>query len=140
MTSPLDLARAETAPFTPGPEHQTLARFAGSWKGPTELWLDPDAPPEESTTELLAEPILGGRWLRLSERGAAFGKPHAGEMLLGYHLDARAYELAWVDSSHTGTSNARLLCLASSGVPLRMLRWVCGYRPVSSEARDGPQG
>ena len=104
MTSSLDLARAETAPFSPGPEHQTLARFAGSWKGPTQLWLDPDAPPEESTTELLAEPILGGRWLRLSERGAAFGKPHAGEMLLGYHLDARAYELAWVDSSHTGTS------------------------------------
>lgn len=104
MTSLVDLARAETAPFTPGAEHQLLARFAGGWRGTSQLWLDPAAPPEESSTELLAEPILGGRWLRMSERGTAFGKPHAGEMLLGYHLDARAYELAWVDSSHTGTS------------------------------------
>ena len=104
MTSLVDLSNIETAPFTAGPEHQLLAGFAGSWRGPTQLWLDPEAPPEESQSELLAEVILGGRWLRLSERGTAFGKPHAGEMLLGYHLDARAYELAWVDSSHTGTS------------------------------------
>lgn len=104
MTSPVDLAHIDTAPFAPSPEHQLLAQFAGSWRGPTQLWLDPETPPEESSTELLAEPILGARWLRVSERGTAFGKPHAGEMLLGYHLDARAYELAWVDSSHTGTA------------------------------------
>lgn len=103
MTS-LDLAHIETAPFTAGPEHRLLAQLAGSWRGPSQLWLDPEAPPEESSIELLAEPILGGRWLRLSERGTAFGKPRAGQMLLGYHLDARAYELAWIDSSHTGTS------------------------------------
>jgi hypothetical protein len=104
MTARIDLTHIETAPFAAGPEHQLLAQLAGSWRGPTQLWLEPEAPPEDSHTELLAEVILGGRWLRLSQRGAAFGKPHAGEMLLGYHVDARAYELAWVDSSHTGTS------------------------------------
>jgi len=104
MTSPIDLAHTETAPFAPGPEHQALARFAGSWRGTTRLWLDPDAAPEESPTELSAELLLGGRWLRLSFRGTAMAQPHAGEMLIGYHADARAHELAWIDSFHTGTS------------------------------------
>lgn len=100
----VDLARAETAPFTPGPEHQALARLAGSWRGLSQLWLDPSAAPEESQGELHAELLLGARWLRLCMRGSALGKPHASEMLLGYHADARAHELAWIDSFHTGTS------------------------------------
>jgi uncharacterized protein DUF1579 len=104
MTSPIDLVSAETAPFTAGPEHQMLATFAGSWRGPTQLWLDPSEPPEESQTELLAELVLGGRWLRLSWRGTALAKPHAGQMLIGYHSDARNYELAWIDSFHTASS------------------------------------
>jgi hypothetical protein len=76
----------------------------GFWRGPTRLWLEPGAAPEETTTELQAELVLGGRWLRVAYRGVAFTKPHAGEMLLGYHKDAGEYELAWIDSSHTGSA------------------------------------
>jgi hypothetical protein len=62
------------------------------------------APADESTTLLQAEALLGGRWLRIVTRGTMLAKPHAGEMLLGYHKDAREYELAWIDSSHTGSA------------------------------------
>jgi hypothetical protein len=112
MMNPIDLTRAETSPFLATPEHQLLARFVGLWQGSTQLWMDPSALPEESTTLLHAEALLGGRWLRIVTRGTSFGKPHAGEMLLGYHNDAHQYELAWIDSSHTGSA-----ILFSSGEP-----------------------
>ena len=104
MVFPIDLTRAETAPFTPEPPHRAFAPLAGSFRGKTKLWLDPSKPPEESPIDLSAEVILGGRWLRLSYRSFAFGGPHAGQMLLGFHKDAGDHELAWVDSSHTGSS------------------------------------
>jgi len=104
MTAPADLAHAPTSPFEPTDAHARLQRFAGSWQGTTRLWLEPGTPPEETRTELHAQLILGGRWLRLEWVGTAFGKPHAGEMLLGFHRDAGEYELAWVDSSHTGSA------------------------------------
>jgi hypothetical protein len=100
----IDLGRAPTASFEPTAAHELMRSFAGQWEGPTQLWLEPGSAPEESTTELCAESVLGGRWLRLSYRGMAFGKPHAGEMLVGFHKDAREYEVAWIDSSHTGSA------------------------------------
>jgi hypothetical protein len=104
MPSLIDLTLAETAPFEATEQQGVLSSFAGAWRGTTKLWLDPSSAPEETTTTLLAEPLLGGRWLRLSVTGTAFGKPHAGEMLLGFHKDAGEYEAAWIDSSHTGSA------------------------------------
>jgi hypothetical protein len=104
MTAFTDLAHAPTSPFEPTAAHALLQRFAGSWRGTTRLWLEPGTPPEETLTELRAQLILGGRWLRLESVGTSFGKPHAGEMLLGFHKDAGEYELAWIDSSHTGSA------------------------------------
>jgi uncharacterized protein DUF1579 len=104
MALPIDLARVETAAFETTSAHQALSRFVGSWRGPARLWLQPDGAPEETSAELHAELVLGGRWLRLTYHGVAFARPHAGEMLLGYHKDAGQYELAWIDSSHTGSA------------------------------------
>src|SRR5688572_23649073 len=100
----IDLARSETAPFELTGAHALLGRFAGEYSGPADLWLDPDAPPERTRMDLCAEPVLGGRWLRITYRGVSFGKPHSGEMLLGFHLDAGEFELAWIDSAHTGSA------------------------------------
>lgn len=111
MLPTINLAQAETAPFALTPAHELLAEFAGHFRGPTKLWLEPGAAPEESIAELHAELILGGRWLRISYRSAALQQPHAGEMLLGYHKDAAKYELAWIDSFHTGS--AIMLCAGS---------------------------
>lgn len=104
MRALIDLASAETAPFEAAEGHTLLRAFVGLWSGPTKLWLDPAAPPEETRSTLHAELLLGGRWLRLSYRGVSFAKPHAGEMLLGFHKDAGELELAWIDSAHTGSA------------------------------------
>ncbi|HTV26070.1 MAG TPA: DUF1579 family protein [Polyangiaceae bacterium] len=103
MPSLVDLARAPTSSFEPTDAHAVLPRFVGAWRGTTRLWLDADGDPEQSTTELSAELILGGRWLRLEYRGTACGEPHAGEMLIGFHKDGAEYQLAWIDSFHTAS-------------------------------------
>lgn len=85
-------------------EHPKLQALAGRYLGLTKTWLDPTQPPEESTAELRIESIFGGRWLRLEQHGTCMNQPHAGEMLLGFHRDADQFELAWVDSFHTGSA------------------------------------
>jgi len=104
MSDLVDVRRASTAPFTARPAHEALARFVGEWSGPTRTWLDPTKDPEPTETLASVASILGGRWIRIEYRGVCMGSDHAGEMLVGFHGDAKAYELAWVDSFHTGTS------------------------------------
>jgi hypothetical protein len=101
---PIDLALAPTAAFDSTPAHATLGQLVGSWRGSTQLWLEPNSPPEVTPAELHAEWVLGGRWLRLVQIGTALGKPHAGEMLLGFHKEPEEWQLAWIDSFHTGSA------------------------------------
>jgi hypothetical protein len=89
-----------------------LLSLAGRYTGRTRVWLDPSAPPDESDSELVVQPILGGRWLRLEEQGSMQGRSRAGEMLLGFHRDAKQWEMTWVDTFHTGTS-----VMISTGAP-----------------------
>jgi hypothetical protein len=104
MATPIDLSHIDIATFELSPAHVVLSRFVGHWRGQTQLWFEADKAPERTVTELYAELVLGGRWLRMTYQGVAFAKPHAGEMILGYHEDPREYELAWIDSFHTGSA------------------------------------
>lgn len=99
----VDVRTAATEPFQPTPQHELLAAMQGEWSGPTKLWLDPSQPPDESTTDVSASLVLGGRWLRLESRGVTMGKRHAGEMLLGFHRDGKQFQVVQVDSFHTGS-------------------------------------
>lgn len=99
----IDVGTAETAAFDSKQEHDLLARFSGSWKGPVKTWFDPAKEPEATTWSAEGERILGGRFVRLDYRGTAMGKPHAGEMLLAYERDEARFLLVWIDSFHTGT-------------------------------------
>ncbi|MEO6365787.1 MAG: DUF1579 domain-containing protein [Luteimonas sp.] len=88
-----------------GGMHQRLARMAGEWEGVTQVWFDPSQPPASETAQRGSiRPILGGRFL-LHEYRTSFGDDaHEGLALYGAHLDADAFESAWVDSFHTGTN------------------------------------
>lgn len=99
----LDLTRAETAPFTVTDGHRDLFGMAGAWEGRTRTWLDPGAPPVDSLTAARIEVILGGRFARIDYQGTVIGKPHAGEMLIGYEPAESRYNVVWVDSFHMST-------------------------------------
>ncbi|MBX3185861.1 MAG: DUF1579 domain-containing protein [Labilithrix sp.] len=101
-----------TTPFEPKPPHQKLTALAGTWAGTTLTWLDPSAPPSESRVDASVETLLGGRWIRIAYASTVMEKPHAGEMTVGFHNDAKAHEMTWIDSFHTGTS-----IMLSTGAP-----------------------
>lgn len=104
MPRPDHARTAPTAPFELTDAHQKLARMVGTWSGTTRTWFDPPSPPEESEIEATVDSLLGGRWIRIEARGTAAGKPHAGQMILGFHRDEQSYEMSWIDSFHTGTA------------------------------------
>jgi hypothetical protein len=95
----------------PTPHHGTLAGMVGTWSGKTRTWLDPAAAPEESQTDLVAQAICGGRWIRIEYQSAVMGAPHEGQFLIGFHKDAQEFEVMWVDGFHTGTS---MMCSVGS--------------------------
>lgn len=97
-------AASEPAPLPAAEHHARLMALVGSYRGQISTFLDPEAPPERSVGELHVTPLYGGRWLRLEQSGTVMGKPHAGEMLLGFHRDAAQFESTWVDSVHTGSA------------------------------------
>ena len=60
----------------PGPHHENLAPFVGTWKGQVRMWMSPDAP--EMTEEATAEVawIMGGRFLEWKILGQYGGMPY----------------------------------------------------------------
>lgn len=103
-TDRIDATACLTTRFHPGAQHEQLLALVGRWSGTTSTWLDPSAPADQAGTEATIEALLGGRFIRIDYQSAVQGKPHAGQMLLGFHSDAGAFELAWLDSFHTGTA------------------------------------
>lgn len=85
-------------------EHARLAKMAGRWEGSYKLWLTPDQLHSESRQRGTIRSLCGGRYLLHEYDTEVDGKRIEGVALYGYHIDANAYESAWVDGFHTGTS------------------------------------
>lgn len=82
------------APGT-GPQHQSLARFAGSWRAEVKLWFDPSGPPNVSKGTMTNTLVLAGRFLQqdYQDDAGVFG----GKGFWGYNdVDGR-YEGFWID-------------------------------------------
>lgn len=92
--------------------HTALLRLEGRWSGEARTWLDPKGDPEITRIELVASSLLGGRFVRLAYTSSVAGRTHAGEMLVGFHVDAQTHEMVWIDSFHTGSS-----IMLSTGAP-----------------------
>lgn len=84
--------------------HRRLARMAGEWEGTYRLWFEPDMLAAESSQRGSLRPVLGGRFLVHEYEWEFDGRRYAGVALIGYHIDERRWECAWVDSFHTGSS------------------------------------
>jgi hypothetical protein len=88
----------------PGGAHHLLGRLAGTWTGVTRTWFEPDKLADESPTRARIRAVLDGRFVALEYEGAMKGKPLFGMAIIGYHIDAGLYTMAWVDSFHLGTA------------------------------------
>jgi hypothetical protein len=90
----------ETA--NPSTEHEFLKKLVGTWKSNVKMWMQPGAPPVESTGTMTNEMILGGRFLRSSYAG---GSPMGGEFgglaIDGFNRIEKKYVGIWIDTMST---------------------------------------
>ena len=82
-----------------GPQHQGLARFAGRWKAHVKFWMDPSAPPSESTGIMVNTMVLGGRFLHHDYQ--ADSGMLQGQGYWGYNTIDERYEGFWLDTMAT---------------------------------------
>lgn len=86
---------------TPGPEHEVLKAFEGTWKAAVSFWMQPGAAPMHAEGTMVNEWILGGRFLQQRYTSNFMGSPFAGQGLFGYNGVDRRYEGLWVDTMST---------------------------------------
>jgi hypothetical protein len=101
---PVDSAKAMQdmmAAGTPGPMHQMIASWNGTWTGETTMWEKPDGEPIKSTGTAVNTTILGGRYQSAKHSGNMMGMPFEGTSTLGYDNVRKVFVSTWVDNWST---------------------------------------
>lgn len=87
-----------------GSPHHFFSQLAGSWKGTSKLWLEPDKLAGESPIIGSIQLILDGRFALFLYQSSIEGEAQHGMFTFGYNTQLNQYEISWVDSFHTNTS------------------------------------
>lgn len=91
--------------FKPGPEHEGLKKFEGTWDVAVKMWMDPAQPPQETKGTAEFKMVLGGRWLRQEYKSEIMGKPYHGVGYEGYDRVAGKYVGSWSDDMSTSMAH-----------------------------------
>jgi hypothetical protein len=94
--------KAYTEYMTPGPIQEMMAKSAGSWTAAVSMWPKEGVPPMTSTMETTNEMILGGRYLKGTNKGAMYGMPFEGIGITGYDNAKQIFNNVWIDNMGTG--------------------------------------
>jgi hypothetical protein len=90
---------------TPGPMHQMLASWNGTWKGETTMWEYEGAAPQKSTGTAVNNMIMGGKYQSSKHNGDMMGMPFEGMSVMGYDNATKQFTSSWVDTWSTGIMN-----------------------------------
>lgn len=85
----------------PGPHHKMLAEGAGTWETKTTMWMQPGAPPVESTGTSTITAVLGGRFVEEVTQSNMMGMPWEGRGTFGYDNVSKKHIATWYDSFGT---------------------------------------
>ena len=91
---------------TPGEHHKVLEHKVGTWTANVKMWMDPAAPPSESTGTSTMEMIMDGRYLVDETHGETDFGPFHGMGCTGYDNLKKKYVAAWIDNMGTAISLA----------------------------------
>lgn len=86
----------------PGPEHQQVAKLAGTWDVACRFWMTPDAPPTETRGVNIFRTVFDGRFVEGEFTATLMGQPFTGRSVAGYDRGAKHYVSTWYDSMGTG--------------------------------------
>lgn len=90
---------------TPGAEHKNLEQFVGTWDTTNKMWMDPNAPAQETKGVAENKMALGGRFLEQHYEGTFMNQPFTGMGYTGYDLYKKQYVGTWMDSMGTTIMN-----------------------------------
>jgi hypothetical protein len=102
--------QAMMAAMQPGEHHEHLKKLVGNYDYTIKMWMDPSAPPQESTGKRTAELLLGGRYLEEKFTGNFMGMPFEGVGLMGYDNVNKQYVGTWIDNMSTGIMSMHGTC------------------------------
>src|ERR1041385_4629053 len=86
---------------TPGDAHKKLNAMVGTFDAKIKMWMEPGAPPMESTGKAVNEWVLGGRYVQQRFDGTFMGQPFSGIGYTGYDNVRHMYVGTWMDSMST---------------------------------------
>jgi hypothetical protein len=102
MKEKMESMQEEWAKYAnPGPHHEHLKSLAGSWDLNVKTWMDPSAPPMESTGTSDKELIMGGRFVYEETQAGMMGQDFEGMGITGYNSAMGRYQMAWLDNMGT---------------------------------------
>ena len=90
---------------TPGPMHQMLASWNGTWTGETTMWESEGAAPLKSTGTAVNTMIMGGKYQSAKHSGNMMGMPFEGMSVMGFDNATKEFTSTWVDNWSTGIMN-----------------------------------
>jgi hypothetical protein len=102
-----DIERRMVEAMMPGPEHQMLARYAGSWQLETTIWPQPGAEPMTMASTAESEMVLGGRFLMSRGSSNFMGQEVETLNLLGFDRRSKEFTLEAFDTMGTYSVGAR---------------------------------
>ena len=91
---------------TPGDAHKKLNAMVGTFDAKVKMWMEPGAPPAESSGKAINEWVLGGRFVQQRFDGTFMGQPFSGIGYTGYDNVRHTYIGTWMDSMSTSMMNS----------------------------------
>jgi hypothetical protein len=97
-----DEMKAMMAAAAPGENQKMLAKSAGTWTAKVTMWMQPGTPPTVSTATATNEMIMGGRYLKSTNKGNMMNMPFEGIGYSGYDNVKKQFVNSWIDNMGTG--------------------------------------
>jgi Protein of unknown function (DUF1579) len=114
----------------PGEQHKQLLKMVGKWNLALKSWMDPKAPPMETTGTAETKALLGDRFVQTTVTSTMMGKPFAGVGISGYDKAKKKFVGTWMDSMSTGIMQAEGTADASGKV---MTTQMTGTDPLTGK-------
>ena len=90
---------------SPGEHHENLQKTVGNWSTTNKFWMQPGAPPMETTGEARIETIMGGRFVRTVYTGDFMGQAFEGVGIDGFDNVMQKHIGLWMDNHGTMIMN-----------------------------------
>lgn len=84
--------------------HAQLSRLVGEWEGTTKTWFEPENVADESPVKGSIRLIMDGKFAIHEYDGHFADKSLHGLTIIGYDLNLKRFQSAWIDSFHNGTA------------------------------------